>query len=118
MSTYWTLYVTVHKGKYHKDADYHKFPFSSKEKADEAFDSWIAKAVESLGERLTTFSDRTDSLGVKDASLWIDEGKFDVDVTVEEGVFEDTTPLDQEPEYDETDITRGGIVESVRTNYL
>ena len=118
MKNYWTLYVTLHRGEHHKDADYHKFPFSSKEKADQAFSSWIEKAIEALGERLTIFSDRTESLGMKDANLWIDNGKFDVDVTVEEGFFEDTTPLDQEPEYDETDIARGGIVESVRTNYI
>ena len=87
---YNTLFVGINKGK---DTEWHRFPFSSEEKANEAFDSWIAKAKEVLGERLSGFYDDCD---YRDADLVIDGGKIRIEVSVEELEWSIDSPLDQE----------------------
>jgi hypothetical protein len=90
---YNTLFVGINKGN---DTEWHRFPYSSDEKADAAFDSWIAKAKEKLGDRITTFEDLTDEYQ-KEAFIVLD-GNVHIDVCVQDMEWDTltTVPLDLE----------------------
>lgn len=95
--TYRTLFVEIGDNIY-------RFPYSSDEKADAAFDSWVAKAIEVLGDRITTLSDhswdyqRADGKTnyVKDLFMTVD-GNTLIDVYVQDYDWDAImVPLDKE----------------------
>ena len=98
MKTYRTLFVTISKDKYHKDFEVHRFPYSSDENANAAFDSWVAKAKEVLEDRLESFLDLSDEFQ-KEASFLTDDG-IQIDVNVQDYYWDTlkTVPLDLEME--------------------
>ena len=95
--TYRTLFVEIGDNTY-------RFPYSSDEKADAAFDNLVAKAKEVLGDRITTFSDhswdyqRADGKTnyVKDLFMIVDESTH-IDVSVQDYDWDVVTvPLDKD----------------------
>lgn len=102
--TYRTLFVEIGDNIY-------RFPYSSDEKADAAFDSWVAKAKEVLGDRITTFSDHSwdyqaadgKTKYVKDLFMAVD-GNTLIDVSVQDAVWDAiTVPLDKEADVKEVE---------------